>query len=108
MYGEVFIQSHAVPLSWAKNSLTLLEEHDILDYPDPEGCGSVQSYLVLVHSLLSSAASAALWSSCSSHLGPFPFSLLSSGHPSCCSPFGLAALGSFGASGFASATNWHT
>ena len=79
MYGEVFIKSHAVPLSWARRSLTLLEEHDIPDYPDAEGCGSVQSYLVLVRSLLSSAASATFWSSCSGHLVPFPFSLLSSG-----------------------------
>ncbi|CAE7247873.1 unnamed protein product [Symbiodinium sp. CCMP2592] len=68
LYGEIFIQSHAVPLSWARRSLTLLEEHDIPDYPDAEGCGSVKSYLVLVRSLLSSAASAVLWSSCSGHL----------------------------------------
>ncbi|CAE7660482.1 unnamed protein product, partial [Symbiodinium microadriaticum] len=53
---------------FSMRSLTLLEEHDIPDYPDAEGCGSVQSYLVLVRSLLSSAASATFWSSCSGHL----------------------------------------
>ena len=79
IYGEIFIQSHAVQLSWARRSLALLEEHDIPDYPDAEGYGSVKSYLVLVRSLLSSAASAVLWSSCSGHLVPFPFSVLSSG-----------------------------
>ena len=78
IYGEVFIKSHAVPLSWARKSLSLLEERDIPDYPDA-GCSSVKSYLSMVRSLLSSAAAAALWSSCSGHVVPFPFSLLSSG-----------------------------
>ena len=94
IYGEIFIQSHAVQLSWARRSLALF---DIPDYP---ACS-----LAAVVCRLCCALVVLLWSP-----GSFPLlrAVVRSLSSSCCPPLGLAALGSsHGAPGSVSAESGH-
>ena len=107
IYGEIFIQSHAVQLSWARRSLALF---DIPDYPDARGLRVCQVVpracsLAAVVCRLCCALVVLLWSPGSFPLLPAVVWSLSS---SCCPPLGLAALGSsHGAPASVSAESGH-